>query len=700
MYLHQKFEYEVGVIDDLEGLTVVETAFNNDKPRVAMFDTETTGLNFMRDVPFLFVFGWNKRVYAIDLLKPNAKELVLRVYDLLKTCNWVFAHNAKYDYHMMINGGLPIPEDVNIADSQTVARLTNFADDDLSKSLETMGQKYVDPSAKFASHVIRAKLNEINKGRRTEVKKRFKEAYGNTPFNPLWEAYQNRVQYLRSDYDEEFQFFDTHYKEANYLDVYRSYPALMVNYAYDDIVIMLEWLGKALPILKKTSDPELTVFKREASLIGATASQERIGLKVDIQYILGARIRVVEHQKGLYERLRTITGVPGLTVGQHQKLIELFSRKYGVTLTSVDKKNLSRVKATGEVKEVVALIRKLRTVDKWLGTYIDGFLNRLVDGRVYTSIDLSGAVSGRVSSDMQQMPKEPLMDGPHELFAPRRAILADEDYELYFFDYSQQELRVQAYYTLLTSTGDTQLLRAYMPFKCTSIITGDVFDYTDPEVLKRWNSGEWVDENDNFWQMTDVHAETTFHAFPFLNHDTKHPEFSHYRKLGKVCNFLKNYQGGVDAIIDQLDVDRDTAEALDKAYYKAFPMIREYQRWVTGQLYKHGFVQNLYGRRYFMKNSTWYYKAGNYLVQGSCADMVKTVELKVDALLKGTKSAFVLPVHDEIIVRIHKDEKHLVKQIKAIMDDVPEVPWVPMICEVEKTSTNWADKEEVDVDET
>lgn len=233
-----------------------------------------------------------------------------------------------------------------------------------------------------------------------------------------------------------------------------------------------------------------------------------------------------------------------------------------------------------------------------------------------------------------------------------------------------------------------------MPFRCTSVITGEEFNYKDPEILKRWNSGEWMDENEDLWAPTDVHSETTFTAFPELNRDVNHPEFSHYRKLGKVCNFLKNYQGGVEAIMEQLDVGEDIAIKLDRAYYETFPIVREYQRWVVNTLHKHGFIEGLYGRRYYMKNSKWFYKASNYIIQGSCADMVKSVELKVDKLLLGTKSSFVMPIHDEIVVRVHNSELHLVEEIKAIMDNVPEVPWVPMICEVEYTKTNWADKEE------
>lgn len=694
MFLYQKFNYTHGKVTNLEDMMFVkQDYFDQDKPKLMVFDTETTGLNFMKDLPFLLTFGWGKRVFGVDLSIEDIDDVLIVLYEMMSQCSWVMAHNAKYDYHMMTNFGKPIPDFVNIADSQTIARLTNYADEQFSKSLETMGTMYVDESSKFAGAVIKHKMKEINTHRRNQTKQIFKAEFPDLNFSEYWEQYKRYVPFVQNDSQKIIDRIGEIYQEANYLDVYKEKPELMLSYAYDDIVIMLEWLGKAVGVLKKV-DPELVVFKRESRLIAATARQERVGFKVDVDYLLKSRELLSGYRDGLYEELRQKTGIENLTVGQHAVIKKLFERKYNITMPSVDNKNLSKLKRGGDIGRVIELIKTLRTVDKWLSTYIDGFLQRLYNGRIYTSIDLSGAVSGRVSSDMQQQPKEPLKgaDGI-ELYHPRRAILVDDDYELFFFDYSQQELRVQAYYTLLCSTGDIKLLRAYMPFKCTSILTGEEFDHTNKEVLSRWNSGEWVDEEDNIWSPTDVHTETTFTAFPELNRDTNHPDFSHYRKLGKMCNFLKNYQGGIDAIMEQLDVSEEIARVLDRAYYQTFPVIREYQQWVVKELNKKGYVENLYGRRYHMKESKWFYKASNYLIQGSCADMVKDVELRIDDLLKGYKSSFVMPIHDEIIVRVHKDEKHLIKQIKALMEAVEEVPWVPMVCDIENTRTNWADKE-------
>jgi DNA polymerase I-like protein with 3'-5' exonuclease and polymerase domains len=48
-------------------------------------------------------------------------------------------------------------------------------------------------------------------------------------------------------------------------------------------------------------------------------------------------------------------------------------------------------------------------------------------------------------------------------------------------------------------------------------------------------------------------------------------------------------------------------------------------------------------------------------------------------------------IHDEIIYRIHRTERYLIPQIKAIMEYTPAVN-VPIVSEIDYTETNWADK--------
>lgn len=727
MFLYQKLKYNYKHLDincyeeTINMLTNFIKTAEELKPDYLYYDTETDGLHIITSKPFLVSIGFKKDnvgfVYTFDY---DAKIMnkfweMVENSTLKNNSNFIGigAHNAKYDYHMMENGGSAIPEGIELFDSITVARLTEYVDEHASMSLETLGSKYVSDDAKFAGKIIKDILKKINSERRKKLREDIMNEFPEDGFvtitksgkkkatgklSKLIEEYdKTRTQFLNDD-NIYFKFIDEHYKSANYKDAYEKEPDLVRSYAADDIVIGLEYLEKAMPTLVKV-DKDLTVLKREGKLIRAVAWMEDTGLKVDVNYVLECRKNMIAYRDLLYFELQMYTGVD-FTVGQHETIKKLLLVKYNIKTDKADEKALKYIRehtTNDEVKDVCTNIMELRTLDKWISTYVDGKLNAVVNGRIYTDINNSGAVSGRVSCDMQQQPKEALFDRDgKELFHPRRMFVCDDGFCLAFCDESQMELRVQAYYTIIhASEPDLLMCRAYMPYKCYNEVTTE-FDYTNPEHIKNYTKHKWYEcMTGKEWIPTDLHSETTKNAFPDLEEGT--PEFKHHRKLGKRANFLKVYQGGVDALMNALDVTRDVADALDKAFYKSFPRIKEYQDWVVQHLSQYGYVENLYGRRYYMDDSRFYYRACNYLIQGTCADMVKTFEIKVwEYLTKNKlKSRLVLPIHDELMVSVAKDEMFVIEEVKRIMEDVTDViKSIPMISEPEMSTTNWAEKKE------
>jgi DNA polymerase-1 len=699
MFLWQKLDYKYQDIISNEDFNNFVEQFNQDKPSLITFDTETTGLDFMKDVPFLFIITWNKKsfTFELDLYNENSLGRLDEIYNLMKGVNYSFAHNTKYDFNMMTNFGKVIPDGVYLADGLTVARLTSYADEIDNIGLETIGTKYVDPNAKFAGKVIREEINNLNRVRLKEVKNLLKEKLPkNIKLNDVFDAWKKRTQFVENEeYDTYFKIIDENYKEPNYYDVYKKDPKLMKYYAVDDTVILYEYLKLSLPVLFEKQDPEQKVFKQECELIRVVADMERHGLRADINYLLESRLKTKKYIDEVYSKLWALTGKE-FSSGQHKVIMGLMQEKYNIEMTNCDMQALQEIVDNSEIeeaKQVASYIIKLRTLDKWLSTYIEGMLNRVNNGRIYTSINNSGAITGRVSSDLQQQPQNGLFDDKgNELFHPRKVIINDDDYTTYYFDFSQMELRLQANYTVEISGGDTNLCRAFIPFKSKSVISGEEYKIGDDN----WNSGEWIDENDDEWQPTDLHTVTTLIAFPEITIDD--PHFKSYRKLGKMCNFLKNYGGGVEAIKSQLGVNDEIANKLNNAYYTAFPKILDYQKWIEDSLTKYGYIENIYGRRYYIQNQRMFYKGYNYVIQGGCADIVKDKEIQVYNFFKnlGVKSKMLLPVHDEIMVAVHKDEEWLVPMIKDIIDDNKEkVKYIPMLCDVEKTDTNWAEKYEV-----
>lgn len=723
-FLYKKLGYKKLEVKTLKDIEEMKWDFALSDVRYFAYDTETTGLNFMLDTPFLVIFGFAKCVYCWDA---SFKEATEAMYDIVKQTNkMLFAHNAKYDYHMMYNAGQPVPDGIELSDSITLFRLISSCDDDFqSMKLEKLGEKYVDPDAKFAGHEIKHIIQQMKAERKKMVCNNYKALTGEKSYKDAWETFDNRVRFI-TEYHECFD----DYKEPNYYDVYKSNPELVKDYALDDVVIILEFLDKAGAIYSKkywdykNKRIDTRTWERENKLIRAIASMERNGFKVDVDYLIKSHYRIETFKEKLYEKLHRITNGTW-KVGQHAEIKKYFKEAFNMDLDKSDKKAIGQLShhENETVAEVAKLILKLRTVDKWLSTYIDGILNKIteVDGewRLYTSINNNGAVSGRVSCDLQQMPKyainetddddnllldESLTDDDGtELFHPRKFVVSSNGYKLYFLDFSQMELRIQAYYTILVGHTDYNLCRAYMPYDCYTMDDDGLpidFDYKNPEHLKHSYDWKWYNKNGTEWQPTDLHTKTTLTAFPEFADKTDTKEFKKkWRYLGKATNFAKNYGCGAKTLASNLNVDLETATKLSDAYNNAYPGVIEYQKQVQADLNIKGYVTNLYGRRYYLENSTNFYKGNNYLIQGTGADALKEAEIQIQDYLKDKKSRFILPIHDEIAVEIHPDEESYVpKRLKEIMEACNDViKYVPMVSEVECTETNWAEKQEVEV---
>jgi len=692
MFLYQKFQYSYQHLETQEDFNSFLELLDKEKPNVVVYDTETTGLNIMLDKPFLVSIGFNKHVFTFDANAPFLNQL----WGHLKDVQYLIAHNAKYDYHMMINIGAPIPKDVNVADSMTIARLTEYSDNLEGIGLDDLGIKYVDKESKFAKDVIKQHINQINRRRlqilKSNLKKYLLDNKINKSVTEIVQAYYKRVKFIKHELDEIFEYMDTVYTIPNYKDSYIENPNLMRSYAADDTVIVLEYLKKVVPILEVV-DPDYRTFLRESQLIRTVAEIERSGMRVDTNYLIKSREAVKNYINQRYARLEELTGLK-FTSGQHKVIMKYFLDAHNIYMTNADIKALEDIVNRYEdvAKEVAQVIIELRTLDKWISTYIEGMLNRIYNNRIYTSINNSGTVTGRVSSDLQQQPKEPLLDiNGNELFHPRRVFVNDDNERTFYFDFSQMELRVQAHYTLKLGDGDLNLTRAFIPYKCNSMFSEEPFEYGKHD----WTTGEWLDETGKVWTPTDLHTTTTLQAFPDLKLDD--PNFGHYRSLGKRANFAKNYGAGWAKLMDALKISENIAKALDNGYNKAFPKVRDYQRWVDKQLQLYGYVENLYGRRYYVASSINFYKAYNYLIQGSCADLMKIKEIDIANFLKANnlKSRILLVIHDEVQVSIPKDEEWIVPEIKKILDDNNAViNTLPMLCEIEVTNSSWANKED------
>lgn len=235
--------------------------------------------------------------------------------------------------------------------------------------------------------------------------------------------------------------------------------------------------------------------------------------------------------------------------------------------------------------------------------------------------------------------------------AVRRLYIAPKDYYFYFFDYSQMEMRIFVDY--IKDEGLAQDLES-----------GD-FDFHDHVAIEVWGA----DPNSDLW--------------------------SFYRSLAKNINFGLIYGIGTQKLSVQIQKSYDEAAKYKRDYFDRFPRAQKFMRSVTRRVENRGWIQNRYGRRYWIERDKAY-TGVNYLVQGTSADIVKNRMIAVDDFLKKekTKSRMVLQVHDEVDFYLHKSEhRELVPKIKEILEERQIKIYLPV--DVGRSDRSWAEKRDI-----
>lgn len=764
--------------------------FERDKPVVGGFDTETTGLHIRKDKPFLVVFGWlypdrpHGRVFTFEPF-PKLMHVFLQLAKRLKI---FMAWQTKFDLHMLKNIGYDY-EEPNLFECMAVARLTVESvparDGGDSMELKEIAYRYVSKKAMEAEKILNKRKAEIKEHKvqvlslqlmqfdytfddktitstdRKKIEKGIRPKWTKKRIEVFLNDITNDLEDLPPEISRVFREWlhscglVTTYKWTerivSYLDIYREFPDDMKEYAANDVISMLEFYRYAIPNLIQKN--QQAILKEENQLIIPLLHMERQGLRVDQKKLYESKDRLKQAIREKRKKLWKLLGEK-VTVNQHERIKQLLQQK-GYEIEKSNKKALKDLahKYGGEVKEIVHVINQLRTLEKWYGVYCLRLIDATqYDGYFYTQLQQCSAVSGRFGSDSQQFPKAGIVDDDGtELFHVRDLFIPPgEEYDsMWYIDFSQVELRVQAHYCHLVSGGDLNLSRAYMPFKCIHYMTGEEYRFDTAEERNRWKElkeghpnpydfedgmeevlkqgwSVWINPDTNQpWQPTDVHGETTHNALielGYVCHEkyksySATPEMTEEQKLfgeklgpkefkaargkGKTFNFMRNYGGGKGAAMEQLNLPAIVADALIRGYDKAFPGVVIYQKAIENSFRRKGYIRNHYGRRYYLfgVNRRKSYKLGNYNIQGTATgDLMKQCIIKIFDKLKelNAKTKMVLTVHDELVFAVHKDEHWIVSIIKDIMEDHP---WclVPIVAEPEMTTTSWKDKHKVEV---
>lgn len=708
--------------------------FKECNPDVCAFDTETTGLHIALDKPFLFQFGWICKdklegyAYAVDIEKqPDLATQVIKIWHkLVSKVKIYLGHNVKYDMHMLINIDLLYTTE-NVSDTMCYIR---YAHDALHQheggpplGLKDYAAKYIDRGAKSHEKLLDQEKTEKAKIYNNMLKRRLQSCklpehlnYKSFTLSAINELFKDPIAEVE-DFPKDIQqaYLDwkmkdlpiylqnkvTQLVESNQIAYNTLNRENVIKYAIYDIVWTLEIYAQCAPVIKARQQEAGLAL--ENSLIFPLIEMERVGFKTNKAYLEECKKNlknyIIQQRNKLFELTQK-----EFTIGQHETIKNILINDFNVTINATNASELDLVLSNLIIENkdnpavrVIQLIQELRTLEKWYSAYITRFLKDLTfTDRLYTTINQVGTVSGRVTSNFQQFPRDPIVseDGT-ELFHPRRMVeISGDNYDgIVYCDYSQIELRFQAMYTILVGSPDLNLCRAYMPYKCHNEKYGE-FDYNNIEHIRAWKENWYLNENPKeLWEPTDVHGATTTAATGLKKGDEGFKEARY--AIGKRTNFAKNYGAQYNKIRQMFpDKTEEECHKINDAYYTAFPGVKEYHNYCYARALE-AYTQNLFGVKYYNISG---HKLINMLVQGSAAYYLKWKIRQLYDYCKANnvKSRWQMQIHDELSWEKHKDDPlEVFIEMQKIMGDWTDT-LVPIVAEMDATKTTWAEKKGID----
>jgi DNA polymerase-1 len=309
---------------------------------------------------------------------------------------------------------------------------------------------------------------------------------------------------------------------------------------------------------------------------------------------------------------------------------------------------------------VVDRVLEYRELSKLKSTYLDALplqVNPLT-GRVHTSYNQTGSVTGRIASSDPNLQNIPIRTDLGRQV--RQAFVAAPGKRLLSVDYSQVELRIVAHIA-----EDEAMLSA-------------------------------------FRQNLDIHAATAAAIYNIPIESVQREQ----RRHAKAINFGLIYGMSAFGLTRTTDLTLAEAEDFVGAYFRQFPGVKRYLDGARRQAAEQEYVETLLGRRrYFpgLKNqsnrnirSREEREAVNAPIQGTAADIMKLAMLRIRPALAraGLSGRMLLQVHDELVLECPQEE---VEQTAAVVQAEMEGAYplsIPLGTEA-RTGQNWGEMKPV-----
>ena len=416
------------------------------------------------------------------------------------------------------------------------------------------------------------------------------------------------------------------------------------------------------------------IFELETKLFPCLVDMKFKGVKIDVEKaktlgkLLEKRrdnlIKIIKKRTGIDVEIWAASSIKNLL--DHQKITKYKKTKAG--LPQLPKDFLK----THE-NRYLRMIVKARECDKAKGTFVEGLLEFVHEGRIHADInqirsDQGGTVTGRFSMsnpNLQQIPSRGIIGKKmRELFLPEDGCVWGS------FDYSQQEPRIVVHYALKLGLPGTDTLKDEFNKDDADFhqIVADMAQISRT-MAKTINLGLFYGMGkiklQNELNLTREKANALFSAYhakvPFVRRLSQDLiEFAEEHKLlftleDRFCRFNKwetrnrEWNNTINRYEPVPILTKEDAETAFKA-----ELLEKFKDNVADN-----YMQDF--DRYYKPAFT--YKALNRLIQGSAADMTK--KAMVDLYEQG-----ILPqiqIHDELCLSIKNDNDALV--VKQTMEN-------------------------------
>lgn len=415
-----------------------------------IFDTETNGLNIRINKPFMLQYLFadenlqeiEKGIFYFDPRNEQDKLNKQKFIHALQTVPTLIGANIKFDVHMLVNMGFDIElfRYKNYIDIEVLARLVidNDAQTDskFSVALKSLASKYLCKDSSSEEHQLKMELSRLV----TVHKQNMMQYFINAGLWPDNLSMTNSTKLINEIYgDNWFKYFDKHAKYKQAREQYLlTYPAPTYQdvsnintYALTD-VILTHCLTK-LWYPQIVSKGQTETLKRVSKATFPLILMEREGLVIDIPKILEDRKFLLDY-KNSSKIIDPRTGKE-ISIGQHKVLKDIYEYETGMKLSGADKEVRDSIE---DISPTAKKVNNLSKLEKIVGTYATRLLRdaTLIDGeyRVFTQYKMAGTVTGRLSSDFQQFPKEPSIINGRTINVRDWFIVPKKSKYMFYFD--------------------------------------------------------------------------------------------------------------------------------------------------------------------------------------------------------------------------------------------------------------------------